>query len=121
MLKSTVLKEISDFIGIAAAWLIQDINKDVKTVGHKVTPWCVKAGEILKYAIHWVTSLIVWAAATSKLDDKNSILSPCPTPTAAEVVTLTLLGISILHYCSLLMPKTSAILSRKKSTKNDLP
>lgn len=78
MLKTTILKQISDFIGVTDAWLIQDINKDVKTVGHKVTPWCVKAGEILKDAIHWVTSLIVWTAATFKLDVKNFILWPCP-------------------------------------------
>lgn len=77
MWKTTILKQISDFIGVTDAWLIQDINKDVKTVGHKVAPWCVKAGEILKDVIRWVTSLIVWTAVTFKPDVKNLILSLC--------------------------------------------
>lgn len=50
------------------AWLIQDINKNVKTVGHKVTPQCVEAGEILKDAICQVSGLIVWTAVTFRLD-----------------------------------------------------
>lgn len=38
VLKTTVLKQISDFTEVTDVCLIQDINKDVKTVGHKVTP-----------------------------------------------------------------------------------